>query len=164
MRGRRPSPVEFWEELLAWASSAGVVSAFARLSLFEDQLVEFPRGQVTVDRPNVAIDLRGDEQSLWRSYDHKVRKNVNRARREGLEFSIDEAGSSLWEFVRVYRATLDRRDAKSRYRFRDSVFCKMRRDLAGQFVIANALDDGRVVSSEIVLLSARAVYPSSAEP
>ncbi len=158
VRGASDGAHGFWADMERWARAQGVVSAFARLSLFESELVPVQVGDVQSHQRNVVVDLGLDSESLWRAYEHKVRKNVNRARREGLEFQVDLTGDTLDEFRAIYQATMDRRDAAESYRFTDAFFNKIRNDLGGSFVLANVRDGGRLVSTELVLLSADKVY------
>jgi lipid II:glycine glycyltransferase (peptidoglycan interpeptide bridge formation enzyme) len=87
-----------------------------------------------------------------------VRKNVKKARRAGVEIEFDPEGARLDDFLRLYAHTLERRDAPERYRFPREFFERIHERLAGQFVYAHALHENQVVSSELVLLSARNAY------
>ena len=144
----------FWAAFDAWAAEQGVVSELVRLSLFRDRLLPYPgaREQRLV---NVVREL-GDDP--WMDFEHKVRKNVNKARRSGLRVEIDETGARLDDFLRVYEGTLTRREADERYRFPREFFERIRDRLAGHFVFAHALDGDRVVSSELALVSATSAY------
>ena len=136
-------------------------STFARLSLFPGQQLPF-RGEVVLDRLNVVrrLDLAPDE--LWRDFEHKVRKNVNCAKRSALTVEVDPSGRRIDDFLAVYYATLQRRAASDSYFFSRDFFQRLIRDLAGQFVFFHVLDGGRVVSTELVLLSADQMYSFSA--
>jgi lipid II:glycine glycyltransferase (peptidoglycan interpeptide bridge formation enzyme) len=91
-------------------------------------------------------------------FEHKVRKNVKRARRSGVRVELDEDGARLDDFVRIYEHTLERRDAPAGYRFPRGFFERIGARLRGQFVYVHALHEGRVVSSELALVSERNVY------
>jgi hypothetical protein len=148
---------EFWKQVEDWLREHAVVSSFVRLSLFPDQLLAFP-GTVELNAPNVvrSLDLTPDE--LWHAYEHKVRKNVNRAKQSQLAVEIDPAGRRLDEFLAIYYSTLDRREASGTYFFPREFFAALVRNLAGQFVFVHILHNQQVVSSELVLVSARHVY------
>ena len=147
-------PDAFWTAFDAWAAEHGVVSELVRFSLFGDRLLAYP-GEREQRLVNVVRDL-GDDP--WMDFEHKVRKNVNKARRSGLRVEIDEMGARLDDFLRVYDDTLTRREAHERYRFPHEFFERIRDRLAGQFVFAHVLDGDRVVSSELALLSASSAY------
>ena len=80
------------------------------------------------------------------------------ARRSEIRIELDETGERLEDFLGLYRHTMERREADERYDFPREYFEGIHRDLAGQFVYAYALAGDRVVSSELVLVSAETVY------
>ena len=147
----------FWRDFDAWAAELGVVSELVRLSLFPERLLPYP-GERERRLVNVVRDLAPGAEELWMDYEHKVRKNVKKARRSGLRVEIDEAGARLDEFARLYEHTLDRRGAAERYRFSRGFFERIRDRLAGHFVLAHVLDGEQVVSTELALLSATSAY------
>lgn len=147
----------FWRAFDAWAAEQSAVSELVRLSLFPERLLPYP-GERAQRLVNVVRDLEPSEDELWGDYEHKVRKNVKKARRSGLTVEVDEGGERLDDFVRLYEHTLDRRGAAPRYRFPRAFFERIRDRLAGHAVFAHVLHDGRVVSSELALLSATSAY------
>ena len=147
----------FWDQFYAWTKATGVVASFARLSLFDQQQLPFD-GEVTVDRPNIVRSLALTPDQLWRDFEHKVRKNVNRARQSGLTAEIDTEGNRLEEFLAIYNSTMERRSADGGYYFPRGFFETIVRELAGQFVFCHVLDKTRVVSTELVLVSAENIY------
>ena len=144
----------FWAAFDEWAAEQGVVSELVRFSLFPEQLLPYP-GERERRLTNVVRDLGGDP---WMDFEHKVRKNVKKARRSGLRFEADETGERLDDFLRLYEHTLERRGADARYRFPRAFFERIRDRLAGHVVFGHVLADGRMVSSELVLLSAETAY------
>jgi hypothetical protein len=147
----------FWAQLEKWFLARRVVSSFARLSLFPEQLAEF-RGDVSVNMPNVVRLLDLPCEQVWRDYAHKVRKNVNTARRAGLRFELDTAGSHLDEFLTIYRSTMDRRSAADGFHFSRAFFETIVRELRGSFAFAHIRAGDRIVSTELLLRSARHLY------
>lgn len=153
----RPDAARFWSAFEAWALERNVVTAFTRLSLFASQLLPWP-WEVVEQQPNVVRSTTAAPTDLWLDYEHKVRKNVKRAVREGLRFEIDAAGGRLDEFLAVYDATMERRTAAARYRLGREFFRAIIRDLPGHFMFFHVLRGDDVVSSELVLVSARRCY------
>lgn len=147
----------FWSEFEKWAERRKVAASFARLSLFEGEQLPF-QGRVRVAYSNVVRSLNLDPEELWRDYAHKVRKNVKRARRSGLSVEIDEKGRRLGEFIDIYRDTMERRGAPSRYMFVPEFFERMAQELTGQMILVHVLAGRRVVSTELALVSARRIY------
>jgi hypothetical protein len=147
----------FWNDFGGWAREAGAVSEFVRFSLFEDELLPYPGQRVEV-ADNVVRSLEPEPDELWRDFDHKVRKNVRRAHERGVEIEIDEGGDRLGDFLRIYGATMDRRGARPGYYFPSRLFEDLGRELPGRFAYLHALAEGRVVSTELALISAETVY------
>lgn len=91
-------------------------------------------------------------------YEHKVRKNVKRARQEGVRVEVDLEGSRLGEFLTIYHATMDRRGASDSYYLGGEFFERLVLGLPGQFVFFHALHGEAVVASELVLTSRDHLY------
>lgn len=153
----REDAAAFWLGMREWARQEAVACLFARLSLFADQLIPF-EGKVCDNASNVVRWLDIDEAHLWRDYEHKVRKNVNRAISSGLTVEQDGEGRRLAEFLEIYRATMDRRGAKEDYYFPREFFERICRELKSQFMFFHALSGDTVVSTELVLVSTRHIY------
>ena len=147
----------FWDHFNIWCSQQNVVSSFMRLSLFEEHLLTI-EGTIEVKLQNVIRLLNSDIETIWMDYDHKVRKNVKKARRAGLTVEVDESGSRLGEFLEVYNATMERRQASSQYYFTADFFRTITTTLRNQFVFFHVLKEQRVVSTELVLVSAENMY------
>ncbi len=156
--GREQSEA-FWDAWDAWALGEGrVVSAFARLALFPEQLLPDFRGEVLDRMPNVVRSLELDDDALWYDYAHKVRKNVNRARKHGLTCEVDATGARLEEFLAIYERTMDRRKATAGFYFGRAFFEAIIEALPGSYAFFHVLDGDRVVSTELVLASPEVLY------
>jgi Acetyltransferase (GNAT) domain len=152
-RDRDAVAAKFWEAFDGWAAEQPVVSELVRLALFEDELLPYP-GDREQRLVNVVRDLEPGADELWMDCEHKVRKNVKKARRAGVRIEFDVAGARLDDFLRLYLHTLDRRDAPERYRFSREFFER----LPEQRIYVHALHGDDVVSSELVLLSEQSAY------
>jgi hypothetical protein len=152
-----PDGKSFDERLTAWLAANEVVSSFVRMSLFPEQVLPFA-GEVRPRSLNVVRDLTPAPDAIWRDYDHKVRKNVTRAKSEGLTVDFDLTGTNLSDFVSVYRATMDRRGATKAYYFSSGFFEDLVRYLSDQFVLVHVRRSGKVVASELALLSEYHAY------
>lgn len=147
----------FWAGLRGWAAREKIVTLFGRLSVFPEQLAEFD-GEVSETAPNVVRTLDLSADGLWMDYEHKVRKNVKRAQREGLRVEVDWDGIRLDEFLGVYRSTMDRRDAGAAYYFDRPFFERLISELHGQYCFIHVLHRDVVVSTELVLVSPQTLY------
>jgi hypothetical protein len=147
----------FWPRFDAWAAEAGVVAEVVRLSLFEESLLPYPGAREERLR-NVVRTLAPEPDELWMDVAHKVRKNVKRAQRSGVEVERDEAGEELDAFLGVYSATMTRRGARPDYYFPRAYFERLFAELRGSLALFHARHGGRIVATELVLVSARNVY------
>jgi hypothetical protein len=143
----------FWARFGEWARAENVVSEFVRFSLFEDELLPYP-GERQQKLVNVVRDLDPTADELWMDVEHKVRKNVKKARRSGVRVEFDDTGARLDDFLRLYLDTLARREASERYAFSREFFER----IPAQSVYVHALHADDVVSSELVLLSEHHAY------
>lgn len=147
----------FWENYNGWASETGVVSTFARLSLFPEDLIPL-EGREEAIAENVVRDLAKDEEVIWMDYEHKVRKNVKKALRSGLEVITDSEGRFLSEFLDIYYTTMERREARCEYRFPRSFFERIIALLPGSYVFFLVRGGGEFIAAELVLLSGFYAY------
>lgn len=146
----------FWSEFDQWAAGQAAISEVIRLSLFPETLIDYA-GNRRVLFENVVREI-GAEEELWRDFEYKVRKNVHRARASGVVVEADEQACRFEDFLAVYNATMERRNARASYYFPREYFERIHRNLKGQFVYFHALVQGSVISTELVLVSAARVY------
>ncbi len=147
----------FWTSFDRWAKEHGVVSEFVRFALYPGETLSYPgeREQMLLD---VVRDLSLTGDAMLMDFKQKVRKNVRKASILGITIVRDPSGERLADFLELYGHTLDRRQADRRYYFPRGYFERIQRDLSGQFMYFHALHDGRVVSSELILISEENVY------
>lgn len=154
--GRRDAGA-FWREYQAFCREARVVCTFARLSLFAEELAPV-EGRVEERGPNVVVPLADGIEAVWSRYDRDVRRRLRVARREGVAVELDAAGARVGEFHEIYAHTMERRGASAFYRFPREFFERAAASLGRQLLFVHAVAGGRVVSSELVLVSARRAY------
>lgn len=156
--GRRShGDVAFWRGYAQWCEREGIVSTFARLSLFEDQLAHIAEPTEELGR-NVVVRLDDGAEELWRRYDTKVRRWVRLAERAGLEVEQDWEGARLGDFLSIYSHTMQRNGADPWYYFPRSFFEAIIERLRGRWTFFHTLDHGRVVSSDLMLCCQEHVY------
>jgi hypothetical protein len=115
-------------------------------------------GERIVKMPVVVQDFPVSEEALWRGYDHKVRKNVNRARSLGLTVEVEETGERLEAFLDVFWTTLDRRAAHGSYYFERPFFEALSRHCPGGFTYFHVIEEGRTISTELVIRAGKYLY------
>jgi hypothetical protein len=112
---------------------------------------------------NVIVDLKQSENDLWmKSYEHSVRKNVNKAKRQGVEVESFLGAylppEKLKEFLRVYKETMDKNKAEGFYYFNQKYFEDICKHLGQESLFMMAMLEGQVISCELVLLSSQTAY------
>ncbi len=147
----------FWAAFDSWATETGIATSFARLSLFAEHLVPW-NGDTLCGGPNVVRHVRLTNGELWNDYRQEARKYITRARECGVRIEFDPAGKHLSEFLAVYNATMDRRNASSQYYFPRSFFEALLQSLAGHFTFVHAVVNGQILSSEILLFAQDHAY------
>lgn len=150
---------EFWAEFKAWVSGSEIITLFARLSLFPEQLLSLSSAPLEVS-PNVVRDLEMTPAALWVDYDRKVRKNVRKAESAGLTVEVDQAGAALDEFLEIYYATMDRQGASPQYYFPRSFFERLVAEIPGGTAFFHIRDPEhcRLITTELCLVSPQYIY------
>jgi Acetyltransferase (GNAT) domain len=141
----------FFEEYQIWARSHGVISEYNILSPKEDFEIPYP-GEVEVKAPTVVRTL-GKADEVWSDYKASVRGHVRTAERAGVYVEVDQTGDRVGDFLEIYTETMLRRGATANYFLTMEFLEELNRTLGGYYTYFHALLDGRVVSSELVLLS-----------
>lgn len=154
--GRRDDAA-FWEAYRRWCASERIVTTFARLSLFPEQLAALPEPPRAL-LPNIVVPLAGGADALLKGYEGKVRKWVKTAEAAGLTVEADETGARLDDFVSIYTHTMTRNAAASWYFFKRDFFERLVAALPGRFVFFHTLKAGKTVSSDLMLLSRDHAY------
>jgi hypothetical protein len=140
-----------------WAAASRLVSEVARLSLFPETLLPCP-GSTRPVLDNVVRTLTLTPAELWKDFEYKVRKNIQRAQASGVTILIDEDGARLDDFLAIYAGTMIRRKASAAYAFPRDYFERICHRLPGQFVFFHALAASTVIATELVLVSAQRIY------
>ncbi|WP_157674658.1 GNAT family N-acetyltransferase [Agrococcus jejuensis] len=153
--GRQP---EFWTAFATWAQRHQVVTAFARMHPFADDVVAPPTAALVDRSVTVVRSVLADDDAVLADADRKVRKNVRRAVADGVQVHVTTSADGFEDFARIYASTMERREAGAAYRFDDAFFERIHRELDGSFAYAYATLDGVVVSAELVLHSDRHAY------
>lgn len=148
---------DFWSAFDHWAQGQRLVSQFVRISLFDGETLPYC-GPVTENRKVVICDLRPPEQQVVRQFSRNARYNLRKAGRFGLRVECDEQGARLPEFLAIYEHTMRRKQAESSYFFPAEFFQRLHAGLAGRFAYFHVWQGDQVVSTELLLLTAQAVY------
>jgi lipid II:glycine glycyltransferase (peptidoglycan interpeptide bridge formation enzyme) len=109
---------------------------------------------VAIQAPNVVVSTTISADEQWRTYEHKVRKNVNKARRNGCAVVRQDDAVGTSRFHTIYEETMNRRGAADRYLFSHDFFAGLATDLRGNCGFYLVYDQkGEAISAELVLTS-----------
>lgn len=151
----------FFASLLDWMLDERVLTAFLRTSLGVSvpARIQHEGYDVLHLADNVVVGLSRTPEEQWRHYEHKVRKNVNKARRHDLRVEVRDDFGDVSDFLAIYHDTMGRRSADQRYWFGAEYFERLRDRMPGCYWVADVRDaDDRIVSTELVLTSDRYCY------
>ncbi len=148
---------EFWSEFDEWAREQNIICEFLRFPLFDRDMLPYTGNKIE-KLTNVVRDLEPSGETIWMDYDHKVRKNVNKATRSGLKVEVDLKGDRISDFIEIYHSTMDRRSASSSYYFPADFFETLNTKLRGNFAYFHVLLDKKIISSELILISQQNIY------
>lgn len=139
----------------SWAHDFRVLSHFTTFSPVTGPSEGYP-GDVVARMPTVvkAIDVKDLEQDIHK----QQRKAIRRARRGGVSVDHDLELADVAGFLRAYESTSARRGGFSAsYALTRDVVERIFRVLRNYVALFHARVDGRIVSSELVLLSGETV-------
>jgi serine/alanine adding enzyme len=150
---------EFAGAFERWCADGGVVTEFGHLHPWRARTETLEEADVSVDREIVYVDLTLAPEQLWReSFTHACRKNINRARREGVRVFEATSEADALELHRIYELTMERRGALDAYRVPPGYFPAFLERLPDNARIVLAEHDGRVVAATLYLHDADDAY------
>lgn len=150
--------LEFWRVVDQWYLDNNVITEFIRFNLSGNQ--ELYSGNVF----STMLNIKGkiiDEDNQWTSFDHKVRKNVNRAKRENLTSKIffneiDE--DAISDFHNIYIQTMERTNAKDQFFYTLEQFKMFINNNRNNAAICTIYFEENPISSELLLVSDDAIF------
>jgi hypothetical protein len=146
---------EFWKIADQWFKSENIVTVFIRFSLDENH--KFFSGHLHCTMLNIRGSILESSEEQWQKYDRKVRKNVNRAHKEGLVSEIlsgqDLTKEHLMDFCEIYWSTMERTKAKRSFYYTVEDFQNFLQKNSAVTVFVFVKDHNIITSVEMVLLS-----------
>lgn len=151
----------FNEVIHDFALESKAITAFLRCNpVFSNHLYYDPK-DVLVQSENVILNL-SQEDIYNASYEHSTRKNIKKAKREGLEVKYFQGGDisedQLNDFINIYYQTMKRNDAESFYYFPNDYFLAFKGILKDSSYFFFAYKDGIPISTELILLNSYVGY------
>lgn len=132
-----------------------IISEIVRFGL-ENKYKEKYYGEIKNVKFNVVRNILEPEQMFY-DFEYKVRKNINKAKRNNLKVEIDYTGKTLNDFLDVYYDTMDRNSAEREYYFSKEFF-KTLFEMRENVVIFNVLYEENIISTELVLYDKNNCY------
>ena len=148
----------FWKEVDIWNKKNGIVTQFIRFNLNSNH--EFYNGEVLPTMLNIKGKII-NEDSQWRAFEHKVRKNINTALRENLTcntFYMDISDTNIKEFHDIYIETMVRTSAKECFMYSIEKFIDFIKSNPELVAICTVYFQSIPVSSELLLISKDTIY------
>ncbi|MBS4030269.1 MAG: GNAT family N-acetyltransferase [Clostridiales bacterium] len=140
----------------SYCRDKGFVSEFVRFHLFSNYRPHFNGLSETLTH-NIVRDLELPLDKMLMDFEHKVRKNIKKATKAGLEVEIDTSGKRIKDFLEIYYETMDRTNAKHNFFFSEEFF-KVLNEMKGHYVYLHVLNEGTVISTELVLYGSENCY------
>lgn len=133
----------------------GYVCEFVRFELFSDYYQHYS-GETETRTHNVVRNLESPMDEIWMDFKQKVRKNVKRANTYGLEIIIDEFGTYMDDFLRIYYGTMERSDAEDQFYFKKPFFEELMS--MNNAVMFHVRFEEKIISTELVIYGAENCY------
>jgi hypothetical protein len=139
-----------------YCNEQGIICEFVRFHLLSDYQQHY-NGTSETRTHNVirSLDLSLDDMLM--DFEHKVRKNIKKANKSGLEVKIDYTGERLDDFLDIYYSTMERTGATEDYFFSREFF-QVLNEMEGNYVYIHVLSEGKVISTELVLYGSENCY------
>ena len=150
--------IEFWEKVDNWYFENNVVSEFIRFNLSNNHFNY--SGKVVETMLNVKGEII-DEDIQSKSFERKVRKNVNKAKRENLisrVYFMDIKDDKILEFFNIYIDTMVRTNASKEFHYSLDDFKRFIKINSCYCAICTVYFDSFPIASELVLISRDAIY------
>ncbi|MCI8483529.1 MAG: GNAT family N-acetyltransferase, partial [Lachnospiraceae bacterium] len=149
-------PEDFYKVYEAYCREKGYVCEFVRFELFYGYEKYF-EGETECRTHNVVRNLQISLEDMCMDFEHKVRKNIKKAVRNGLEMMVEESTDHLEDFLRIYYETMERTGADRQFYFSENFFRTISQ-MKENMVYFYVLYEGKIIAAELVLYGAENAY------
>jgi len=148
-----------WVEVEEYFKWANTVSCFLRIGL-DRQMTGFP-GEILPTLKNIKGNIVAEDEQ-WLGFEHKVRKNVKKAIREGLKCEIvygtELSEVELQDFYTVYKDTMVRNNAQKSFFYTIETFISFVSQCGNLCMFTFIYDHNKAISVEMVLISDETIF------
>ena len=148
-----------WIEVESYFKSVNTVSCFLRIG-FQSEMTGFP-GEIHPTLKNIQGRIVS-EDSQWLGFVHKVRKNVNKAIREGLTCKIVQgreiSEADLLDFYSIYKDTMVRNKAQNHFFYSNDAFKNFVVSSPDLCLFAFIYEQNKAISTEMALISDDSIF------
>lgn len=144
------------KEYKKFCKKNNIICEFVRFNLTENYEKKY-YGKIDNIKHNIIRTLDLNPQEMLMDFEHKVRKNIKKANKNGLEIQIDTTGKSIESFLEIYYKTMNRNNAKKEYYF-DKKFFSILNSMNENIAYFNVLYKGKIISTELVLYTPNNCY------
>ncbi len=149
-------------EWAQWCNRQNIICEFERFNLFSDYHNYF-NGEVESRTHNVVRSLDLSTDDMWMNFKQKVRKNVKRANKYGLQIIVENQGTYLDDFLRIYYGTMKRTDARDKFYFKKEFFetlNQMKNNICYFHTVYHDKENecDKIISTELVIYGSQNVY------
>lgn len=158
------SIINFSDHFSRYCLENNIIAEFTRFNPVIQNHIYAKNLDIRIENKNVIVDLEMPEETLWtQSYEHSARKNINKAKRNGLKvlFFYGSQMDRHWidAFYSIYISTMQRNDADQTYYFPVSFFLTINESLNDNSLFVFTLTpDEKPISAEVILLSKDQAY------
>jgi len=149
----------FWNSVDEWYLSNGVVSEFIRFNLEGND--RNYNGTIVPTMLNIKGKII-DSEEQWSNFEHKVRKNVKKARRENLSCKVfhknDVTLEEIQNFYDIYIHTMQRTNADAKFFYSLENISMFIKGNPKNSAICNIYYENKVISSELILISDESIF------
>ncbi|WP_018757577.1 lipid II:glycine glycyltransferase FemX [Paenibacillus terrigena] len=151
----------FRVEFDRYCQDSQIVSEFIRFQPFiVDKEIMDKFIDIDVKNMNLYVELDAELSSddYLKTYKSTNRNRIKKAMNHGVEIVIDEEKKFLDEFIHIYKHTMDRNHANEFYYFNEDYFRELIEYLHSNCVLAHAVHDHNIISTELLLFDESCVY------
>jgi hypothetical protein len=151
--------LDFWKSVDYWYKKNKVVCEFIRFNLSNNHL--HYSGNCLPTMLNIKGKILEEEEAQWNSFNRKVRKNVNKAKRDNLYSHISYekiTDNEIVVFFEIYTATMVRAKAKNVFFYSIDEFKKFIKNNPQNCAICTVFFNEIPISSELILISKDSIY------